>query len=85
LTQSNYEGPDLITLGRAVTLMRQQRGMAADELADAGGLPRERIAALEAGELDPTYELLLKVADGLGTQPSELVIFAERLAAQTDT
>jgi transcriptional regulator with XRE-family HTH domain len=43
--------------------------MSADELADASGVIRERIGALEAGQLDPTYELLLEIADGLGTEP----------------
>jgi transcriptional regulator with XRE-family HTH domain len=81
LTQSNYKEPNLLILGRAVKLMRKQRGMSADELADASGVLRERIGALEAGQLDPTYELLLEIADGLGTQPSALVILAERLDA----
>lgn len=61
--------------------MRKQRGMSVDELADASGVLRERIGALEAGQLDPTYELLLEITDGLGTQPSALVILAERLDA----
>jgi transcriptional regulator with XRE-family HTH domain len=81
LAPSSYKEPNLLILGRAVKLMREQRGMSADELADASGVLRERIGALEAGQLDPTYELLLEIADGLGTQPSALVILAERLDA----
>jgi transcriptional regulator with XRE-family HTH domain len=64
--------------------MREQRDMSADELADSSGILREHIDALEAGQLDPTYEQLLEIADGLGTQPSELVSLAERLQASTD-
>jgi transcriptional regulator with XRE-family HTH domain len=59
--------------------MREQRGISADELADATGMHRRGIDALEAGHLDPTYELLLALADGLGVEPSALVIFAEQL------
>jgi transcriptional regulator with XRE-family HTH domain len=59
--------------------MREQRDMSADDLADATGMHRRRIDALEAGRVDPTYELLLALADGLGIQPSELVILAEQL------
>jgi transcriptional regulator with XRE-family HTH domain len=81
LAQSSYKEPNLLILGRAVKLMREQSGMSADELADASGVIRERIGALEAGQLDPTYELLLEIADGLGTQPSALVILAEQLDA----
>lgn len=59
--------------------MREQRGMSAGELAGAIDIPRQRIDALETGQLDPTYELLLAVAEGLGTQPSALVALAEQL------
>jgi XRE family transcriptional regulator, regulator of sulfur utilization len=79
LAQGSYKEPNLLILGRAVKLMREQRGMSADELADASGVLRERIGAVEAGQLDPTYELLLKIADGLGIQPSALVTLAEQL------
>jgi transcriptional regulator with XRE-family HTH domain len=64
--------------------MREQRGMSADELAEAGGVHRERLDALETGQLDPTYELLVEVAEGLGAQPSALVILAEQLDIPTD-
>jgi transcriptional regulator with XRE-family HTH domain len=76
--------PNLLVLGRAVQLIREQRGMSADELAEASGVLREHLDALEAGQLDPTYELLLEIADGLGTQPSALVILAEQLDSSTD-
>jgi transcriptional regulator with XRE-family HTH domain len=79
LTHRSNKEPNLLTLGKAVQLMREQKGMSAEELATASGVPRKRIGALEAGELDPTYELLLRVVDGLGTQPSALVTLAERL------
>jgi transcriptional regulator with XRE-family HTH domain len=59
--------------------MREQQDMSAGELADAIDIGRQRIDALETGRLDPTYELLLAVAEGLGTQPSALVTLAERL------
>lgn len=77
--QSSDKEPNLVLLGRAVELMRQQRSMSVDELTTSSGILREHIGALEAGELDPTYELLAKVAGGLGTQPSALVTLAERL------
>jgi transcriptional regulator with XRE-family HTH domain len=59
--------------------MREQRDMSADELAAAAGMSRQRIDALETGHLDPTYELLLALAEGLGIQPSALVTLAEQL------
>jgi transcriptional regulator with XRE-family HTH domain len=59
--------------------MREQLGMSADELASATGISRQRIDALETGHLDPTYELLLALAEGLAIQPSALVSLAEQL------
>ncbi|HEY3970381.1 MAG TPA: helix-turn-helix transcriptional regulator [Solirubrobacteraceae bacterium] len=82
--QSSDKEPNLLILGRAVKLTREQRGMSAEDLAAASGIPRERIEALEAGQLDPTYELLVEIADGLGTKPSALVTLAERLRASAE-
>lgn len=79
LPESGHRDADLLVLGRAVRRMREQRGMSADELAGATSMGRERVDALETGRLDPTYELLLALAEGLGTQPSALVILAEQL------
>jgi len=53
--------------------------MSADDLAGAIDVGRQRIDALESGRLDPTYALLLAVAEGLGTEPSALVTLAEQL------
>lgn len=76
---SEHRNPDLLVLGQAVRQMREQRGMSADELAGAAGIGRERIDALETGRLDPTYELVLALAEGLDIQPSALMILAEQL------
>jgi transcriptional regulator with XRE-family HTH domain len=59
--------------------MREQQGISADGLAAATGMSRQHVDALETGQLDPTYELLLALADGLRIQPSALVTLAERL------
>jgi transcriptional regulator with XRE-family HTH domain len=80
----NDKHPTLLALGRAVKLMREQRGMSLSELAETSGVRRERLDALETGQLDPTYELLVEVAESLGAQPSALVILAEQLDIPTD-
>jgi transcriptional regulator with XRE-family HTH domain len=79
LPASEHRDVDLLVLGRAVRRMREQRGMSADELAGATSIGRERVDALETGRLDPTYELLLTLAEGLDMQPSALMILAEQL------
>lgn len=79
MPERGHKDADLLVLGRAIRRMREQQDMSADELAGATGMHRRRIDALETGRLDPTYELLLALADGLDIQPSELVTLAEQL------
>jgi transcriptional regulator with XRE-family HTH domain len=69
---------DLVALGHAVRLLREQRRMSPKELAEAAGVERLRISTLEAGKLDPTYELLIALAEGLGVELSALLIRAEK-------
>lgn len=72
-TDDEYE---LALLGRAVRDVRQRRHMSSSELASRSGVARARIDALEAGRLDPTYDLLVAVAHGLDVQ---LAAFATRV------
>jgi transcriptional regulator with XRE-family HTH domain len=81
LAESGHGETSLRVLGRAVRAAREQRGLSADDLAAITGMARQRVDALEAGRLDPTYELLLTLADGLSVQPSTLVALAEELKA----
>lgn len=83
LSESGYRDADLVLLGRAVRRMREQRGMSVDELASVTGTHRTRVEALETGRLNPGYDLLLAVAEGLEIQPSALVTLAEQLGEAT--
>jgi transcriptional regulator with XRE-family HTH domain len=71
--------PELVALGKAIEQLREQHAIAASELAAAAGIARERLAALEAGEVDPPYDLLLALADGLDVRLEELVRLAREL------
>jgi transcriptional regulator with XRE-family HTH domain len=75
--------PLLRALGLAVRERREQRHLSRAELAGATGVTRERIRALERGQLNPRYELLLGLADALGVGVGALVTRAEELAAQS--
>jgi transcriptional regulator with XRE-family HTH domain len=70
---------DLLVFGKALRAVREERGLGAGELAAASGVPQARIAALERGELDWHFELLMELAEGLGIRPSELFVRAEKL------
>jgi transcriptional regulator with XRE-family HTH domain len=71
----------LLALGLAIAEIREERGVSAEQLAGAAGAELAHIHALEAGHVDPTYELLLALADGLGVRVSAFAIRAEALVA----
>jgi transcriptional regulator with XRE-family HTH domain len=75
------EQQQLLALGRALSEIRGERGMGVAQLAAAAGVDLRRIAALEAGRVNPAYELLLALAEALGVPASELVVRAEALSA----
>jgi transcriptional regulator with XRE-family HTH domain len=68
---------DLAAFGRAVRRERECKGMTPDELAEAAGVSRRRLAALEAGRVDPRYDVMLAVAGGLDIDLGALVTRAE--------
>jgi transcriptional regulator with XRE-family HTH domain len=76
------EQQHLQALGRAIREIRRECGMGVAQLAAAAGLDLRRISALEAGRLNPSYELLLALGDGLGVGASAFVIRAEELLAE---
>lgn len=78
------QDPSLLALGRAIRQAREQKGSGVDELAETAEVSQECIQALEAGSLDPTYELLRKIADGLGVTTSSLIVQVEQSLARKD-
>jgi transcriptional regulator with XRE-family HTH domain len=69
----------LIFLGRAIRAVREQRGLSAHDLAAAAGVAPARVAALEDGQLDPDFELLIRLAEGMGLHPAAFFLRAEQL------
>lgn len=66
-------------LGRVVRAMRQERGIGLAELATAAELDVRLVAALELGEVDPRYDVLIALAKGLGVWPSSSFVQADAL------
>lgn len=60
-------------LGERLAAFRRQKDLNLLQLAALTGVASEDIAALEAGELDPTITMLAALAHGLGLSPSELL------------
>ncbi len=65
-------------LGRVIRLEREEHGMTPAELAAAAGIEPGRLAELEAGQLNPTYLLVLALAAGLSVRPSALMARVDR-------
>jgi ribosome-binding protein aMBF1 (putative translation factor) len=74
--------PELLFLGRAIRQQREQQGITVGRLAGKTGIGKRRLERLEAGKLDPDYDLLGKLADALNTKPSTFVAGAEALKAK---
>jgi transcriptional regulator with XRE-family HTH domain len=66
--------PEHVALGRAVRELRVRHGMSQEELGYRGELHRNYVGALERGETNPTFRVLLKVEHGLSVPLTELTV-----------
>jgi transcriptional regulator with XRE-family HTH domain len=65
-------------LGRAVLVERAKRGLSQEALGFRADIHRNYVGAIERGELNPTYAVLLRLARGLASPLSELIAYAEK-------
>jgi transcriptional regulator with XRE-family HTH domain len=70
--------PEHAALGAAVRELRARRGMSQEELGFVSGLHRNYVGAVERGEINATFRILLKLERGLGLPLAELVRLYER-------
>jgi transcriptional regulator with XRE-family HTH domain len=69
-----------IALGRAVRELRARRGLSQEQLGFRCDLHRNYVGAIERGEINPTFRVLLKLERGLQLPLSEVVECYERQA-----
>ncbi|MDO8185967.1 helix-turn-helix transcriptional regulator [Conexibacter sp. JD483] len=72
------KGPDSARLGWAVRVLRAERELSQEKLGRAARLHRNYVGAIERGEINPTFRVLLKVAGGLEMPLSEVVARYEK-------
>jgi transcriptional regulator with XRE-family HTH domain len=72
---------ELLLLGAAVREIREQHGLSIGELSGAAGVDEARVEALEAGRLDPDFDLLIALAHGIGVRVYAFFLRAEELGA----
>ncbi len=64
-------------LGETVRLLRRERDLSQEALGDRCGLHRNYVGAIERGEINPTFRVLLKLAHGLEIPLSQLIAIYE--------
>jgi transcriptional regulator with XRE-family HTH domain len=65
-------------LGEAIQELRTEAQLTHEELADRLSMSFQRISELERGIANPTFETLLRLAQGLGIELDELVKRVEK-------
>jgi ribosome-binding protein aMBF1 (putative translation factor) len=68
----------LAALGRAIGALRRERGLSEEALASGAELRPSYVLALEAGELSPSFHVLVRLATALGVSVAELAARYER-------
>ncbi len=64
--------PELHAFGRSVRGLRARRDLSQEELGFRSGLHRNYVGAIERGEINPTFRVLLKLSRGLDMPLSEI-------------
>jgi transcriptional regulator with XRE-family HTH domain len=65
--------PQSFKLGERVRSLRLEKGMTLGDVAERSGLARSTLSKIENDRTSPTFEVLLKLAAGLGTAMDELL------------
>jgi transcriptional regulator with XRE-family HTH domain len=64
-------------LGRTVKELRIRRGLSQELLGIRAGLHRNYVGAIERGEINPTFKVLMKLSRGLDFELSEIMLLWE--------
>jgi transcriptional regulator with XRE-family HTH domain len=67
------EQDELMRLGETFRQVREQQRVSVADLAARSGIDAQRIDDLEAGRLDPTYDVLIALARGMDVRASTLI------------
>jgi transcriptional regulator with XRE-family HTH domain len=62
-----------VRIGRRVREQRVKRFMTQEQLARTAGISLRQVVRIERNEVEPRFSTILKLAEALGVEPSELV------------
>lgn len=72
-TERALKDAELAAFGKRLCELREAAGLTQEALAHAAGLHWTYVGQIERGERNLTYKNVLKLARGLGVDPSELM------------
>lgn len=67
----------LISFGRVLRQLRKEAGLTQEQLALAAGIERNYVSLIERGINQPALRMIFKLADALGTTPSDILRLVE--------
>lgn len=76
--RSTPRSPIHRALGEAVKDVREEAGLTHEALAERLEMPFQRISELERGVANPTFATLVRIAEGLEVELSDLAVRFER-------
>jgi len=76
--RNGARSPEHRHLGAAVAELRELRGLTQAEVADRAELRRSHLAAIERGEVDPTFVTLVRIVRAIPAPLAELFELFER-------
>ena len=69
----NKMAVDSVSIGKRVRFFRNEKHMSQEELAEATGVTQEYIARIETGVRAPSLEMIVRIANVLGTTANDLL------------
>lgn len=81
LPTAGAQSTNTVSLGRAVSCQRLERGMRRKDLVLAAAVSYPHLAEIENGKKLPSMTVLARLAEALGTTPSGLLARAESITS----
>ena len=71
--KSKVKDPDIVAFGQHLRVLRLERGLTQEALADAAGLHWTYIGQIERGERNLTLKNVIRLGRGLGVEPGAML------------
>ncbi|MCY4300467.1 MAG: XRE family transcriptional regulator [Aestuariivita sp.] len=82
-TRSNLIETERTAFGERVQRLRKSQNLTLQQVSDRGGLAISTISKIENSHLSPTYDVMLKLSEGLGTDLVSLLQSSSKPAPKT--